>query len=236
MGMFLSVDPVLQIAAAMSSPQLWNRYSYVGNSPVNHIDPTGMCGESAGLIGPTLPCTAQATLAPPRNASNWTPEQKAAENAKNAQRAQLAEEGKIVVNRNQPRPSSAQVAEVNGGPAPSGSHLDHTQEIVLNGPPLAKENIAPLDATVNMSNGARVKNAIAGLADGTVITKFSYTVLNFGSVFTTLIQARSYGIFMQNQENAHPGYVNVNDMLRWVITGNTKASPPPCGTPGGGYC
>lgn len=125
---------------------------------------------------------------------------------------------------------------MNGGPAPAGSHLDYTQEIVLNGAPLAKENIAALDATVNTSNGARVKNAIASLADGTVITKFNYTVLSAANAISAAIQARSCGAFMQNQERAHPGTVSMDDMARWVFTGNTSASPPPCGTPGGGYC
>jgi hypothetical protein len=225
---FLSVDPLVSTAAAMRSPQLWNRYSYVGNNPINRVDPTGLCGESATFVGPKIPCTAEATLKPPRNAANWTPEQKAAENAKNAQRAQLAEEGKLVVNRGQARPSSAQVAAANGGPAPAGAHLDHTQELVLDGAPLSKSNINPLDATVNTSNGARVKNAIAGLADGTVITKFNYTVLNAGGVLTSLIQARSYSAFLQNQQNAHPGYVSGGDMMRWVFTGATNATPPPC--------
>lgn len=41
LGRFLSVDPVLDVAAAMRSPQLWNRYSYVANNPINAIDPTG---------------------------------------------------------------------------------------------------------------------------------------------------------------------------------------------------
>lgn len=230
MGRFLSVDPVLSMFAAMQSPQLWNRYSYVGNNPINRTDPTGMCGEGPNFVGPTLPCTAEATLKPPRNGANWTPEQRAAENAKNAQRAQLAEEGKLVVNRNQVRPSSAQVAEVNGGSAPAGSHLDHTQELVLNGAPLSKENITPLDATVNTSNGARVRNAVAGMADGTVITKFNYTVLGVVNVYMTIRQGFSYNTFLQNQEKAHPGYINMNDMARWVFTGNTTPSPVPCPT------
>ena len=160
----------------------------------------------------------------------------AAPNAKNAERAQLAEQGKLVVNRGQARPSSSQVAEVNGGPASSGSHLDHKQELVLGGAPLAKENIGTLDATVNMSNGARVKNAIAGLADGTVITKFNYTLLSWGGALTTVAQGISYSTFMSNQDAAHPGSVNVNDMASWVFTGRTSASPPPCGSPGGGPC
>lgn len=106
--------------------------------------------------------------------------------------------------------------------------MDHTQELVLNGAPLAKANIADLDATVNTSNGVRVKNAISGLPDGTVITKFNYTILNAGGLYMTLRWAFSYNTFKQNQEKAHPGFVNSNDMMRWVMTGETKASCWPC--------
>jgi RHS repeat-associated protein len=46
-GRFLSVDPVLTVNA-MRSPQLWNRYAYVGNNPMNRIDPTGKVLQFAG--------------------------------------------------------------------------------------------------------------------------------------------------------------------------------------------
>ena len=39
-GRFLSVDPVL---GNVSSPQSWNRYTYVGNNPVLLPDPRGQC-------------------------------------------------------------------------------------------------------------------------------------------------------------------------------------------------
>jgi RHS repeat-associated protein len=44
---FLSVDPVMPVEA-MRSPQLWNRYSYVGNNPMNRVDPTGKILEFFG--------------------------------------------------------------------------------------------------------------------------------------------------------------------------------------------
>jgi RHS repeat-associated protein len=47
LGRFLSVDPIMPIDA-MRSPQLWNRYSYVGNNPMNRIDPTGKILQFAG--------------------------------------------------------------------------------------------------------------------------------------------------------------------------------------------
>lgn len=106
-GRFLSVDPGRDWD--MHQPQSWNMYAYVRNNPINRIDPTGRSCADPNFIGPCRP-TAEATLATPRNAANWTAEQKAAENAKNAHRGQLAGEGQLVVNRNQARPSSAEIA------------------------------------------------------------------------------------------------------------------------------
>jgi hypothetical protein len=37
---FLSVDPVIS-KSAMRSPQMWNRYVYTANNPMNRTDPTG---------------------------------------------------------------------------------------------------------------------------------------------------------------------------------------------------
>ena len=39
-GRFLSIDPV---AFTPDAPQMFNRYSYVGNDPIYHTDPTGEC-------------------------------------------------------------------------------------------------------------------------------------------------------------------------------------------------
>jgi hypothetical protein len=38
---FLSVDPVVDVKAALTSPQRWNRYSYAVNNPMVFTDPTG---------------------------------------------------------------------------------------------------------------------------------------------------------------------------------------------------
>jgi RHS repeat-associated protein len=40
-GRFLSVDPVMDIERALKTPQLWNRYAYALNNPINRIDPDG---------------------------------------------------------------------------------------------------------------------------------------------------------------------------------------------------
>jgi len=47
MGRFLSVDPLLP-KGAMQSPQMWNRYSYVANNPMNRTDPDGKLLQIAG--------------------------------------------------------------------------------------------------------------------------------------------------------------------------------------------
>ena len=41
MGRFLSVDPVLDVKRALHEPQVWNRYSYVVNNPINRVDRDG---------------------------------------------------------------------------------------------------------------------------------------------------------------------------------------------------
>ena len=41
LGRFLSVDPVMDLKAAVRTPQAWNRYTYVRNNPVRFKDPSG---------------------------------------------------------------------------------------------------------------------------------------------------------------------------------------------------
>jgi RHS repeat-associated protein len=38
---FMSVDPLLAADTAVTDPQRWNRYSYVGNRPLSTVDPDG---------------------------------------------------------------------------------------------------------------------------------------------------------------------------------------------------
>jgi RHS repeat-associated protein len=47
MGRFLSVDPLIP-KTAMRAPQMWNRYSYVANNPLNRVDPDGKLLQIAG--------------------------------------------------------------------------------------------------------------------------------------------------------------------------------------------
>jgi RHS repeat-associated protein len=46
-GRFTSIDPLMG-SAAVANPQTFNRYSYVTNSPLTRIDPTGLFGISPG--------------------------------------------------------------------------------------------------------------------------------------------------------------------------------------------
>jgi len=49
-GRFMSPDPAGALAADMTDPQTWNRYSYVSNSPVDSVDPDGLCTDVYGGI------------------------------------------------------------------------------------------------------------------------------------------------------------------------------------------
>ncbi|MEK6374099.1 MAG: RHS repeat-associated core domain-containing protein [Acidobacteriota bacterium] len=46
-GRFLSVDPVIDLRAAIHYPQMWNRYAYVHNNPINLNDPRGLLAAQA---------------------------------------------------------------------------------------------------------------------------------------------------------------------------------------------
>jgi RHS repeat-associated protein len=43
-GRFTTVDPVLNIGAALADPQRWNRYAYAMNNPLRYVDPDGREG------------------------------------------------------------------------------------------------------------------------------------------------------------------------------------------------
>lgn len=51
-GRFTTVDPVLNIEAAVADPQRWNRYAYAANNPMKFTDPDGRDPRLAvGLLG-----------------------------------------------------------------------------------------------------------------------------------------------------------------------------------------
>ena len=58
-GRFLQPDPAGTSATCLFNPQTQNRYVYVTDNPLNHTDPTGLCGDGdnsdCGGIGITLP-------------------------------------------------------------------------------------------------------------------------------------------------------------------------------------
>jgi len=51
-GRWPSPDPAGILSVRTTDPQSWNRYAYTRNSPLTHIDPTGM-GDSSGQDNPT---------------------------------------------------------------------------------------------------------------------------------------------------------------------------------------
>jgi RHS repeat-associated protein len=57
-GRWISPDPAGLAAVDITDPQTWNRYAYVGNSPLNRIDPDGQDddgGDDGGGFSPLLP-------------------------------------------------------------------------------------------------------------------------------------------------------------------------------------
>jgi RHS repeat-associated protein len=50
-GRWLSPDPAGLAAVNPSNPQTWNRYAYVGNDPVDYIDPSGLVRTPWGIFG-----------------------------------------------------------------------------------------------------------------------------------------------------------------------------------------
>jgi RHS repeat-associated protein len=49
-GRFTTVDPVLNVEAALADPQRWNRYGYALNNPTRVVDPDGKEPVTIGLI------------------------------------------------------------------------------------------------------------------------------------------------------------------------------------------
>jgi RHS repeat-associated protein len=51
-GRWISPDPAGLAAVNPSNPQSWNRYAYVGNSPLNNVDALGFCPSGSYNAGP----------------------------------------------------------------------------------------------------------------------------------------------------------------------------------------
>jgi RHS repeat-associated protein len=49
-GRWISPDPAGLATVNFTNPQSWNRYGYVGNNPLNRIDPTGMVDIIPGMM------------------------------------------------------------------------------------------------------------------------------------------------------------------------------------------
>ncbi|MGB8783962.1 MAG: RHS repeat-associated core domain-containing protein [Terriglobales bacterium] len=53
-GRWISPDPARTRAVSLASPQTWNRYAYLANSPLNEIDPSGL--GPLGIYGDCISC------------------------------------------------------------------------------------------------------------------------------------------------------------------------------------
>jgi RHS repeat-associated protein len=51
MGRFMTPDPIHVMKQKLVDPQQWNMYSYVRNSPLRLVDPTGMYATNCGSLG-----------------------------------------------------------------------------------------------------------------------------------------------------------------------------------------
>src|ERR1700688_266434 len=49
-GRWISPDPAGLGAGDPGSPQTWNRYAYVGNTPTSRIDPSGLVDITPGML------------------------------------------------------------------------------------------------------------------------------------------------------------------------------------------
>jgi RHS repeat-associated protein len=83
-GRFLSVDPAIGKAG---DPQSWNRYAYVDNNPLNHLDPTGRCGEGPNFVGPRLDCASVRSLPGPSDEPTRIPRREKREHPNSEQPA-----------------------------------------------------------------------------------------------------------------------------------------------------
>jgi RHS repeat-associated protein len=61
-GRFLTIDPALDIGAALVDPQQWNRYAYARNNPMKFVDPDGK--EIAVKVGNRFVGVGLETVAP----------------------------------------------------------------------------------------------------------------------------------------------------------------------------
>jgi RHS repeat-associated core domain len=208
LGRFLSVDPI-SASAKLNEPQSWNRYTYVSNNPLSAFDPDG---------------AVEVRIAPPpaKTVARWTPEQRAAENLKNAQRFAAAERGEAVVTEVQGSSMLRSLWEDTFGPAPSGTHIDHILDRQLGGTN-SVGNGQPLDPSVNTSNGVRTAKAIEGLPVGTRITSFQSTLLNVAGIAGVINMGVTIGLFSNQFEHANGRAPNFGEVARYLTTGDSRS-------------
>jgi len=80
-GRWVSPDPAGTSAVNPANPQSWNRYAYVNGSPLNSVDPLGLCGDGSdetdgGTCAPTYypPNDGMGTWRENNDEGNWLPD------------------------------------------------------------------------------------------------------------------------------------------------------------------
>lgn len=97
----------------------------------------------------------------------WTPQQRAAADEKCRS---LTEANTVVVKSPLREGTASTRYKKAGNEVPAGSHVDHVQDLQLNGAD-ALHNMSPLDASVNTSLGSQIQQRIKDFPEGTRIGK-----------------------------------------------------------------
>jgi RHS repeat-associated protein len=205
LGRFLSPD---RHSGSVENPQSWNRYTYARNSPLAFIDPDGR--EEVRVLPP-----------PPATLARWTPEQRGAENVKNAQRAEAAAREGLVVTKVEGRSTLRSEWEKTVGSVPTGKQIDHIVDRQLGGGD-ATTNGQVMDPSVNASNGVRTANAIGGLEPGTVITSLKWTAVGIANLVGYVGLALDVVAFSKEFRAGNGRDPNLWEVSRYLRTGDGR--------------
>lgn len=166
LGRFLSLDAYL---GDVTSPLSLNRYAYVRNSPVSSIDPDGNADHEITIRLPSL-----------RLLKVWTDGQRLEENMKNIQTWIAAKTQKLFhAEKPEARPSNSRRSyeKARGAPLPRDRHVDHRNGGLIAGAGNKLDDLQDLDASVNPSHGARLKNGLKSVPKGGRVGNVKFRVL-----------------------------------------------------------